>query len=53
MILAARLIQMGYTVARQPAIDVEFEGLHFEAAFRIDLLVDGRLLVNNHRPSAS
>lgn len=45
MILAARLTQMGYTVARQRAIDVEFEGLRFDAAFRIDLLVDERLLV--------
>jgi len=45
MILAARLSQMGYSVARQRAIDVEFEGLRFEAAFRIDLLVDERLLV--------
>jgi iron complex transport system substrate-binding protein len=45
MILAARLVQMGYSVARQRAIDVEFEGLRFEAAFRSDLLVDERLLV--------
>ncbi len=45
MILAARLTQMGYSVARQRAIDVEFEGLRFDAAFRIDLLVDERLLV--------
>jgi GxxExxY protein len=45
MILAARLAQMGYSVARQRSIDVEFEGLRFEAAFRIDLLVDERLLV--------
>jgi GxxExxY protein len=45
MILAARLSQMGYSVARQRPIDVEFEGLRFEAAFRIDILVDERLLV--------
>ena len=45
MILAARLSQMGYAVARQRAIDIEFEGLRFDAAFRIDLLVDERLLV--------
>jgi GxxExxY protein len=42
-VLAGRLIAMGYTVARQRAIDIEFEG--FEAAFRIDLLVDDRLVV--------
>jgi GxxExxY protein len=45
MILAARLSRMGYLVSRQQPIDVEFEGLRFEAAFRIDLVVDGRLLV--------
>jgi len=45
MVLAARLSPMGYSVARQRAIDVEFEGLQFPAAFRIDLLVDERLLV--------
>ena len=45
MILAGRLEQMGYLVARQRAIDITFDGLHFPAAFRIDLLVDDRLLV--------
>ena len=45
MVLAARLSHMGYSVARQRAIDVEFEGLQFPASFRIDLLVDERLLV--------
>jgi iron complex transport system substrate-binding protein len=45
MILAGRLEQMGYRIARQRAIDVTFDGLHFPAAFRIDLLVDDRLLV--------
>jgi iron complex transport system substrate-binding protein len=44
-VLAGRLLAMGYSVARQRAIDIEFEGLHFEAAFRLDLLVDDRLVV--------
>ena len=44
-LLAAKLIQMGYAVDRQKAIDIEFEGQRFDAAFRIDLLVDGRLLI--------
>lgn len=44
-ILAGKLAAMGYAVARQRPIDIEFEGLRFEAAFRIDLLVDDRLLV--------
>jgi iron complex transport system substrate-binding protein len=45
VVLAAKLQQMGYAVARQEPIDITFDGLRFEAAFRIDLLVDGRLLV--------
>jgi iron complex transport system substrate-binding protein len=44
-VLAAKLAAMGYDVARQCPIDIEFEGLRFDAAFRIDLLVDKRLLV--------
>jgi iron complex transport system substrate-binding protein len=44
-LLAARLEKMGYTVSVQQPISVEFEGIRFEAAFRADLIVDGRLLV--------
>ncbi|MEG8052197.1 GxxExxY protein [Sphingomonas aerolata] len=44
-ILAGRLATMGYPVVRQRPIDIAFEGLRFEAAFRIDLLVDDRLVV--------
>lgn len=44
-VLAAKLAEMGYAVSRQQPIGIEFEGLRFEAAFRIDLLVDERLLV--------
>ena len=45
MVLASRLGAMGYSVARQRAIDIEFEGTLIEGAFKIDLLVDERLLV--------
>jgi GxxExxY protein len=45
IVLAAKLAELGYVVDRQKAIDVEFEGLRFEAAFRIDLMVDNQLLV--------
>jgi iron complex transport system substrate-binding protein len=45
IVLAAKLSQMGYLVDRQKPVDIEFEGLRFEAAFRIDLLIDQRLLV--------
>ncbi len=44
-VLAARLGSMGYPVERQRGIDIEFEGLRLEGAFRIDLLVDRRLIV--------
>ena len=44
-VLAGRLAAMGYFVVRQRPIDIAFEGLRFEAAFRIDLLVDDRLVV--------
>ncbi len=45
MLLAARLERMGHAVVRQQAIDVVFDGIHFDRAFKIDLLVAGRLLV--------
>lgn len=44
-VLAAKLASMGYRVARQVPIDIEFEGLRFEAAFRIDILVEEQLLI--------
>ncbi len=44
-ILAAKLSSFGYAVARQRAIDIEFEGLRFDAAFRIDLLIEESLLI--------
>jgi GxxExxY protein len=44
-VLAAGLERKGYRVERQRPISFDFDGLHFEAAFRIDILVEGRLLV--------
>ncbi len=44
-ILARRLEMMGYTVFRQHPVGVEFDGLTFDCAFRVDLLVDERLVV--------
>jgi iron complex transport system substrate-binding protein len=45
IVMAARLAAMGYSVARQRSIDIEFEGVRIEGAFKIDLLVDERLVV--------
>ncbi len=44
-VLAGKLAELGYMVDRQMPIDIEFEGQTFPAAFRIDLMIDGRLLV--------
>ncbi len=44
-LLARRLAAMGYQVVAQQLISAEFEGVHFEAAFRADLIVDGRVPV--------
>jgi 3-oxoacyl-[acyl-carrier protein] reductase len=44
-VMAAKLEQMGYVVARQQPVDIEYDDLRFDAAFKIDLLVDRRLLV--------
>ena len=45
MVLAAALSHRGYRVGRQVPVPLEYDGLRFDAAFRIDLLVDERLIV--------
>jgi iron complex transport system substrate-binding protein len=44
-LLAGRLHDLGLKVERQKAISAEFESVRFEAAFRADLIVEDRLLV--------
>lgn len=44
-VLAGRLMQMGYRVARQQPVSIEFDGMRFDAAFRIDILVEDKLLI--------
>ena len=44
-VLAVRLGQMGYAVVRQQPVDIEFEGVRIGGAFKMDLLVDGRLII--------
>ena len=44
-VLAEMLVRRGYSVSRQRPVDIEYDGMRFEAAFRIDLVVDDRLLV--------
>ncbi len=43
-VLAGKLAKLGYSVVRQKPVDIEFEDMKFEAAFKIDLIVDNRLL---------
>lgn len=44
-VLAGKLVAAGYQVERQRPVDIVFEGARFEAAFRIDPLVDRSVLV--------
>jgi GxxExxY protein len=45
MILEGSLKRLGYKVDRQRPINIEFDGMFFEKAFKIDLLVDDRLVI--------
>ena len=44
-ILAAKLVERGHSVVQQCPIDIEYDGLRFQAAFRADIIVDRRVLV--------
>ena len=45
VVLAGALAREGLRVERQKAIDIHYEGLTFPAAFRMDLLVEKRFVV--------
>jgi iron complex transport system substrate-binding protein len=44
-VLAGSLEKMGYIVARQVAVGIEYDGMRFDAAFRIDILVENCLVL--------
>ena len=44
-VLAGRLAARGFAVARQVAVPLTFDRHDFDAAFRIDILVDDRLIL--------
>jgi GxxExxY protein len=44
-LLARRLQTLGYNAVTQQLISAEFEGVRLDAAFRADLVVDERLLI--------
>ena len=45
LVLEGALRRAGYKIDRQKPIDIKFDGMTFERAFRIDLLVDNRLVI--------
>ena len=45
-VLAGSLERLGYRVARQVPVGLEFEGQKFEVAFRIDILVEDCLILD-------
>lgn len=45
MLLAGQLARRGLMTERQHVVNVEYDGMRFDGAFRIDLLVEGQLLV--------
>ena len=45
VVLASALERRGFQVERQKPVCFEFDGMVFEDAFRVDLLVDERVLV--------
>ena len=44
-VLAGRLEARGLSVARQLPVPIEFDGMSFDPAFRLDLLVEGTLVL--------
>ena len=44
-VLAGKLASLGYRVDRQKPIDIHFDGQRFDAAFRIDLLIESSVLI--------
>lgn len=45
VILAKLLIKKGLSVQRQVAVPIEFEGERFDEGFRIDLFVEGKVII--------
>ena len=45
VILAQALMERGLTAARQVPVPIEYSGLHFDEAFRADIIVDGKVIL--------
>ena len=44
-LLEAELLKRGHSVERQKSVSFEYEGMTIDDAFRVDLFVDGRIVV--------
>jgi GxxExxY protein len=44
-LMAERLRRSGYVVERQKILPVEFDGLSLAEGYRVDLLIDGKLII--------
>jgi iron complex transport system substrate-binding protein len=45
MVLAAALVRQGFRVDRQLPVDVVFDGMVFDSAFKADIVVEGTLVI--------
>lgn len=45
VVLARDLIRRGFQVERQLKVEFDYDGMHFDEGLRIDLLVEGRIIV--------
>lgn len=45
IVLAGELINRGFSVARQVRVPIRYKDMHFEEAFRADLIVEGKVLL--------
>lgn len=44
-VLAAALERKGYRVDRQKPVDIVYDGMSFSAAYKVDILVEGALVI--------
>jgi GxxExxY protein len=45
IVLVGKLVEAGYNVQRQVPVDINFEGTHFPNAFKVDILIEDRLII--------
>jgi len=45
VIMMKKLAEKGLSVQRQVSIPIEFEGEHFDEGFRVDLFVEGKVII--------